>query len=455
MRARGGGASDVARTGIAIAIASLAGYALLAIVGRSLDPSEFGLFVAFWGVLFGLGSSLSTIEQEVARQAAIRSSPATGAPGTGSTLPGHPPEGAAPLAPAVSAPVAVADVPGPPASAVTAAAAVLAALSAAVTLVPSVGHRLYGETNSWTGVVVLVAALGFAVQFAVRGLLIGSRDVHGYAWLVVVEAAARLVVLLGVLALVGLDLRTAAVAVGVGSFGWLFWARRARAVLPSRRLPRATWFAAAGRASSLMLGAALIASVITGFPTLVTVLTDGTPGAAGGAVFAALTVSRIPLLLISPVQALAVPFVVRARQSAGPDGTSMLRRGLLLGTAAALLLGALGAAVAWAVGPWAVGLVYGEAYDVPAAAIAVLVLSACLLAWTQLLSAALIALSAHRRMIIMWAVAVAATIGWLVLSPFDVVVTTAVGSLAGPVAALLCALPMVAGLARVGDPAPR
>src|SRR3954471_21954804 len=90
--------SAVARTGIAIAIASLAGYALLALVGRSLSPAQFGLFVAFWGVLFGLASSLSTIEQETARQAA-------------------------------SGPTAA---PGPPASAVTTAAALLAGLAAAV-----------------------------------------------------------------------------------------------------------------------------------------------------------------------------------------------------------------------------------------------------------------------------------------------------------------------------------
>jgi O-antigen/teichoic acid export membrane protein len=197
-----------------------------------------------------------------------------------------------------------------------------------------------------------------------------------------------------------------------------------------------------------MLGAALTASVITGFPTLVTALTDGAPGAAGGAVFAAITVSRVPLLLFSPVQAVAVPFVVRTQGSPGQEGTAALRRMLVLGTAGFLALGVVGAAVAWAIGPWAVRLVYGDAYDVPASAIALLVLSACLLAWVQLLSAALIALAAHRGMLLMWAAAVAGTVVWLVVSPFDVVATTAVGSLIGPLAALLCAAPMLWRLAR-------
>ncbi|SDO14710.1 Membrane protein involved in the export of O-antigen and teichoic acid [Klenkia soli] len=407
-----GGRSDVARTGLAIAVASAAGYGLLALVGRGLSPADFGVFVAVWGVVFGLGSSLSTIEQEAARDAA-QAGPRT----------------------------------GPAAAAVTTAAALVAGVVAALTLVPAVGERLFGREEVVFGVVVLAAALGFAAQFAVRGLLVGSGDVRGYGRLVVAEALSRLVVLLALLALARLDLQTAVVAVGVGSFAWLAWARRAGSVLPRGRVPRSDWRPALVRAVSLMAGAGLIASVITGFPTLVTALGSGAPGAAGGAVFAALTVSRVPLLLISPVQALAVPFVVRTREQPGREGTTALRRMLVLGTLATLALGAVGALLGGLLGPWAVRLVYGPDYDVPSGAMALLVLSACLLAWTQLLSATLIALSAHRRMIAVWAVAVGATVGWLLLSPLDVVATTAVGAMVGPVAALACALPAVHRLA--------
>ena len=401
--------SGVARIGVAVGLSSLAGYGLLALVGRALSPAQFGLFVAFWGVLFGLGSSLSTIEQEAARRAAS---------GSGEDA-------------------------GPPLSAVTTGAAVLAGIAAALTLLPPVAERVYGQSDSRIGLVVVFAALGFAVQFAVRGLLIGSGAVRSYSWLLVVEPATRLVVLVAVLALAGLDLVTAAVAVAAGSFGWLAWAGRAREIVPGRGLSPAVWRAAIGRAGSLMLGAALTASVITGFPTLVTALTSGSPGAAGGAVFAALTVSRVPLLLVSPVQALAVPFVVRTREGSGPDGPSRLRKGLALGSLLFAVLGVAAAAVAWVAGPWAVRLVYGSAYRIPPAAIALLVLSACLLAWVQLLSAAFIALSAHRAMLAMWAVAVAGTVVWLLLSPLDVVDTTAVGSLVGPLAAFACALPLL------------
>jgi O-antigen/teichoic acid export membrane protein len=406
--------SGVARIGVATALASLAGYALLALVGRTLGPAEFGLFVAFWGVLFGVGSSLSTIEQETARRAASE----------------------------------VPEEAGPPVSAVTTAAAAIAGLAAAATLLPPVANRLYGEAGSWIGLVVVVAALGFAAQFAVRGLLIGSGHVRDYSLLVVAEATVRLIALLAFLALLDLDLQTAAVAVAAGSFAWLAWAVRARSALPGRGLSRTVWLAATARAGSLMLGAALTASVITGFPTLVTVLTDGAPGAAGGAVFAAITVSRLPLLLLSPVQAVAVPVVVRAHARTGTEGPATLRKGLVLGSVLAVALGAAAAAVAWVAGPWVVRLVYGDAYVIAAPAVALLVLSACLLAWTQLLSAALIALAAHRGMLAMWALAVAATGLWLLVSPLDIVATTAIGSLVGPLAALACAFPLLWRLAR-------
>ncbi len=412
------GRSAVARTGIAIAVASAAGYGLLALVGRSLTPADFGVFVAVWGVVFGLGSSLSTIEQESARGAAEQGAAQVGA-----------------------------REPAP--SAVTAAAALVAGALAALTLVPAVGGQLFGRADTALGAVVLASALGFAVQFAVRGTLVGSGDVRGYGRLVVAEAAVRLVALALVLALAAVDLRTAVLAVGLGSFAWVAWARRARAVLPGAAARSGPVGPAVRRAVSLMAGAGLVASVVTGFPTLVTALGGGTTGAAGGAVFAALTVSRVPLLLISPVQALTVPFVVRARQSPHGGGTAALRRLLVLGTGGALALGAVGGVLGGLLGPWAVRLVYGGGYDVPGTAMGLLVLSACLLAWTQLLSATLIALSAHRWMIAVWAVAVGATVVWLLASPLDVVATTAWGALVGPVAALACALPAIHRLAAV------
>lgn len=403
--------SSLAHTGLAMGFASASGYAVLALVGRGLTPADFGLFIAFWGVLFGIGSSLSTIEQEVARKAATGEIHAA-----------------------------------PTAWAVTAAAAGLAGLVGAITLLPPVAQHIYGQSDVRIGLVVVVAALGFAAQFAVQGLLMGSGEVTGYAWLIVVQTSLRLLAVIAFLLLADLSLPAAALAVGVGSFGWLLWARRARVLLPERHRPRTRVRAAFARAGSLMAGTALIASLITGFPTLITAIREGNPGASGGAVFAALTISRVPLLLISPLQALTVPYVVRANR--GEGSARPLHQGLVVGSVISVALGLVAAAVGWAAGPWLVRFMYGGNYQVSPGATALLFFSACLLAWTQLLSAALIGLAAHRSMLTMWILAVAATVAWLVVSPFDVVGTTAVGSLVGPAVALATGVPMLWRLTR-------
>jgi O-antigen/teichoic acid export membrane protein len=400
--------SGVAGIGLAIGVASVAGYALIVVTGRTLDPADADLFLAFWAVLFGIGASLSTIEQEAARQAA---------------------SGAAN--------------PAAPVPAIAAAAAVLASCAAAVTLLPGVALRLYGDADSRLGVVVVLAAAGFAVQFAVRGVLVGSGATRHYAGIIVVEAAVRLLLLLAIALVVGLDVPSAAVAVAAGSFVWLGWVRYARRLLPAAPPHPNVWWSAFRRAGSLMVAAALMASVITGYPAMVSALTEGASRDARGAVFAALMVSRVPLLLVSPIQAVAVPAVVRWRADALTSGSSRLRSVLRGGTLGAVGTAVLGGLVGWAWGPWAVLLVFGPEYVVASAAVAMLVASAFLLAWVLLMSAALIALSAYRRMTLMWLVAVVATLLWLVVSRLDVVTTTAVGALVGPIAAALFGIPVL------------
>lgn len=411
-RPRAGG---IATIGGAIAVASVAGWLLQLLVGRQLGPAQYGQFISFWGMVFGIGGSLSTLEQEVARRSAraeLGERPSTGS--------------------------------------VTVAAALLAGAVGAVTLVPAVAHRVYGGPATLFGVVVVLTSVGFAAQFAVRGYLVGTARTRSYGLIVVAEAALRLVVVLLVLVAGSLDLTTAALAVGVGSFAWLAWPRATGTVLGSARSLRTDLRPAGARALSLLGGGALTAAVITGFPTLVTTLTGEAPGAAGGALFAALTVSRLPLLLVSPVQAVAVPRVAAWRADLDEGRPSPAARVLALGTLAAVGVAALGGAVGALLGPWVVQLLYDKDYVVSHAAVGVLVASACLLAWLLLLSAALIALSAHRMMVTTWLAATGATCAWLLLSPWALVPTTAAGALVGPVVGLAVALPAVRARLRPG-----
>lgn len=409
--------AQAAGIGIAIGVASAAGLLLLVLVGRMLTPEDYALFVSFWAVLFGIGGSMSTIEQEAARQ------------------------------------VSSGDPHGPSVRAIAVSSAVLGGLVAAVTALPPLAQRLYGQSTPAIGGIVVLATVGFAVQFAVRGVLMGSGLVRQYSLIIVTEAVLRVVVLGGIAATLGVGLHGAAVAVAVGSYAWIGWALTARAA-GARPAPAArAWSRAVRRSTSLMAAAALTAGLVTGFPALVSVFTEGGTGRAGGAVFAALTVSRVPLLLVSPIQAMAVPAVVRWR-TAPPTGAWQARRILGVGTVTALAAGLLAGGAGWLWGPAVVTLVYGPRYDVPGSAVGMLALSAVLLAWVLLISAALVALTAYRRMVLMWSAALAATVLWLIVSPLDVVGTTAVGALIGPVIALVVATPVLAGLLPSSDDLP-
>lgn len=406
--------AQLTTVGTAVAVASALGYVLQIVVGRSLTPAEYGVFIAFWGATFGLASSMSTIEQDVARRSAGQ------------------------------------DVTGTPSSGTLAvAAAGIALLVGSLTLVPAVGDRVYGAPAPVLAVVVAVSAVGFAVQFATRGHLIGRDRTRPFAALVVVEAAVRLVALVvAVVVLPTLTPAIAAVCVGFGAFAWLALHREARAVLRGYRRDHLP--AAARRAGTLMVAAALTAVLITGYPTLVTVLTGEAPGATGGAVFAALTVSRVPLLVVSPVQAVTVPAIVRWRTGAADGGAETIRALVLRGGAGLLAISAAGAAAGWFLGPWAVRFLYTDAYRVPPVAVALLVGSACLLAGALLVSAALVAVEAHRTMTGMWAAALVGTAVWLLTSPLDLVLTTATGALVGPLLGLAVGVPGL--LHRAGRP---
>ena len=254
--------------------------------------------------MFGLASSLAMIEQEAARQSA-----------EGDTT---------------------GDVP---IRRVAIAAAAIASVAAATTLLPPVAGLVYGDNESRLGALVVIAVIGFSMQFMIRGLLMGHGRVQSYSLLVVAEASARLVAIVVVWLTVGASLGSTAGAVAVGAFAWVLWAR------PALRLTAGasdvagrvrSWKAPLQRAASLMLVAALTAAMITGFPTMVTAFAGGEIGDEGGTVFATLQASRIPLLFVAPLQALAVPTIIRWRDqgsTSGPRTHALVLRALQIGRA--------------------------------------------------------------------------------------------------------------------------
>jgi O-antigen/teichoic acid export membrane protein len=395
------------KLGGSLIIAIILGYVLTVACARLLPPDQYATFLTFWGLLMGLGSALSPLEQELSRQSATAALTG-GLAGRGAVR------------------------------AVVVSAAAAAAFGLAL-LIPSVSDRLF--RGSWELALIVVAGgIAFACQFGVRGLLIGQHQVKHFAGLVVAEPAIRALGLGLLVVATAYNLVSLALAVAAGSFAWLLFVRQGWRMLDVRAEGDG-WGVTARRMLMLLLGAALTASVITGYPAMVSLLSPGGDRDQLAAVFAALVIARLPLTLIGPVQSLAVPFVVRL--SASARGRHRLRRLLLLGTFAAWALAALGALVGALIGPWAVRFIYGADYQVAGWAVAGLVWSSVLLVPMQLLTAVLVAWAQAHRVLITWAVVAVTAAALLLAVPGDTVVRAVVGLAAAPMAGLAVVLAFV------------
>ena len=310
--------------GLALATSALLGIILLGTVARWLTLNENAAFVAIWGVAFSGSSIVSVIEQEASRQVTLSQARRQPVPGSVGQL------------------------------------AILAVLGAAAALVVltflPMGTRVFGG-SLWLVALTFVSLTGFSVQFLVRGILLGRRRVGWYAFVIVAEASVRVVAIL-VLMLLGVEpsVTWAVVAVVVGSFGWVPVAKIAFTGVNWRR-DLEPWRVAGRRIGLLAVANGLLALMITGYPTTVTAVIGSSEGLA--IFFAVVTVSRVPLTLLSPVQALVVPTTTKALYEGRGDQLLAMQGKILLGV---LGFGVTAAAGGFLLGPWAVKLLFGQNY---------------------------------------------------------------------------------------------
>jgi O-antigen/teichoic acid export membrane protein len=385
------------KIGISLLVAIALGYVLTLLATRWLGPVNSKVYLSFWGILMGLGSALSPLEQELSRQSAVAALEGERA--------------------------------GRPALRALTVGAVTVAVVAVVTLaVPVLSDRLYAG-NTALGVIVLCGAVSFACQFAARGLLVGQQRIRPYSWLVVAEAAVRVVVLFGIVAAGLTGLTSFAIAAAAGSFAWLLFVRPISGLVdPSQE--GEGWRPVTARILVLMAGAGLTASVITGYPAMVSLLAPGGSDGDVGVLFATLTVSRVPLLLLSPLQALAVPTVVRLSGTA--EGMHRLRRLLAVGAVGTVVLGVVGAVVGLFLGPWLVKLLYGADFVAQGWWVAWMVWGAVVLTALQLMTAVLVARKQANKVLVSWAVVAVATAVTLLVVPGDPILKAVAGLAAGP-----------------------
>lgn len=385
------------RSGLLIAVAfftaSALGFVLLGVVSRWVTPEQTAQFLALWGLVFGIGSALSAVEQEIVRLATNAHLDRVRVPGRALQVTG--------LAIAVAVVVVL-----------------------VIALLPGVGELL--RQSVLVAALVFVATGGFAVQCMSRAVLLGTNQVTAYVSVIVLEALLRLVLAAGfVLGGVAPTLGLAALVIVIGCFGWVPVVGRVLRQL-STDTSGSSLRSVGSAVGALGLANGLQSVQVTAFPAVASAILG--ISAAMAPVYGAVTLARLPLVALAPVQAMAVPVATRLIRSG--------RMGDLLGLVAKLSAGGFACAAlalggGWLLGPWALRLYMGPGYDIAPAVIALLLAASCVLAVALLIVAALIALERYWTAVTVWLVAGIAVVLTLAAAPLAPDMRAAAGVVVG------------------------
>ncbi len=283
---------------------------------------------------------------------------------------------------------------------------------------------------------VVLAALSASAVYLVRGFLGGTQRFSGYAATLAGEGLARLLPVVAVaLAGQGSALRYAilfACGSGVGAIAGLPWlVRRARtpdAEPTTTRELGGPPGAGMGFSLALLAVAALSAHVVANMAPIVVTARLTSDTAMASAFAAAFILVRIPLFLISPMQALLMPAMVAAVARQDYPGVRARLRTIITAVTGLGTLGVLGAAL---FGPWAVETLFGARVHLSGLLLALLAASTILLMTAQVLQPGLVALGAHRVIAVSWGVGTLTT-ACLLMLPGDPLAWAVLAQLVGP-----------------------
>ena len=304
------------------------------------------------------------------------------------------------------------------------------------------------------GQIAFIAALalgvvGSALVFGIRGLAGGQRRFGVYAASLTIDGGVRLVGCIALVVAGSSDPAAFAMALCAGPLvAAIACARPARVTDDDERLASAppSWGSTAAGVVSLLGASAMTMCLANLAPVIVTATLTSDPLTAAG--FAtALVLTRIPLLLMSPVQALVLPGLSAAAASGSTTG---FRQQFARGLAAIGVLGVLALAVVAIAGVRVLDLLFGVPEGtVSTGQLVVLTVSAILFMIIQLCQPALISLHRHAGLVVGWAVGTLVFAGCFLL-PLDPIGRALVAQVLAPAAVLVIhGTLIVSGLRRV------
>lgn len=392
MRMRIGGFSLIIG---ATVVAGIAGYLVTFLVYRQLGPDAYAVFAVFWATLYLVVGGLSGIQQEITRAS-------------------HAIE------------------PGTRERASRARTFGLLAAGAVFVLVvgtaPLWAHAVF-PASGW-GLVwpLAVGASSYVLVAVLSGSLYGISQWRSLALMIAFDGVLRLV-LVAVAAALTDDLVVVAwlVALPFPLAILLLWPV-IRGGLVGRSDLDAGYRTLTWNVARTILASVSTAVLVSGFPLLIGVASDGVPAALLGELIFTLTLTRAPLIVT--VMSLQSFFVVRFRDA--PERSARL---LVVLLAVVLAGGAILSALAWWLGPAVFALVSGGPTTIAGEYIAVLVVSSALVGALCLTAAAVLARAQHFVYSLGWVAGAVVTIVAMAL-PLEFSARVVLALLAGPVAGL-------------------
>lgn len=408
---------------VATVFAAVSGYVIMLLAGRRLGASGYAEFTVFWALFFTLVGITNGTMQESTRAVSVARAARAAGPDGGS---GAAPNGMQPIRAAVG-------------------------IGAGLAVVSVATAPLWGQWVLPGNELLAAGLLGLAVwsvtvQATLWGLASGTARWPLYAAGIVVDAALRLVVVAAALAL-GYGLIGFVVATVAGAAGWLLLLTSPGGRAAAAERVDEDTRAYLGRAGHAMLASAATAVLIVGFPVLLAATSPGSLDDTAGSLLFSVTVTRAPLLvpLTAFQSAVIVYFVERT-------GTGL--RALRVPLAAVAAVGAIGAGLAWLLGPPVVRWV-GDGFDISGPVLAALTAGAALTAMLLVTGSAAVAADRHRGYAIGWWAATAVAVAVLAV-PSDMTVRVCAALIVGPLIGVCLHLVLLTrGAPKPGSGAPR
>jgi O-antigen/teichoic acid export membrane protein len=386
---------------------AIAGYAFVALTGRTLTKSEANLAIAFYFLVNVVGPGIFAALEQVASRATSRAL-----------------AGGVPLGPALH-------------RVRRAGAGLVGAVMALVLLLAPImiGTTLHGDWALY-GLVLATPVINAALHLA-RGQLAGMRRFGRYAGVLAIEGAARVVfcVLLvfghtGAAWIYGVAYLAASVAALLAALFWL------RSDSPAGEAVAAGGGELVGKSLAALALATLFAQLLPNIAPLAVTSRMAEDSAVALAFGQAAVIARIPLLLFFPIQTMLLPNLTAA-VTRGELGLVVRRMRLIL--AGIVGLGALAAVVFVVLGPWVLRTFLSATVDLDASTMLLLAASTVVLIAASAVQPALVAMHRDRVVTVGWAVGSAVTLG-IALLLADPVDAGAIGQVVGPGLTLLVVL---------------